>query len=94
MDKIFKVRYETEIITSNIAIKPKGFSSITFRNIGDTDATILNNIPIKAHASGDTYYDEFMLINRPNEVINVDINIKFETLVTTQQLLVIKTFYE
>lgn len=93
-NKKFKVRYETEFITANTMIKPNKFSSITFRNLGDTDCTILNYVPVKAHVTGDTYYDEFFLINRPDEIIDMDIPVSFSTLVTTNQLLVIKTFYE
>lgn len=92
--KKFKVRYETEFITANTIIKPNKFSSITFRNLGDTDCAILNYVPVKAHVTGDTYYDEFFLINRPDEIIDMDIPVTFSTPVTTKQLLVIKTFYE
>ena len=88
------VRYETEIITQGKQIKPNGFSSLTFRNLGDDDVSILNNIPVKAHVSGDTYFDEFFLINRPDEVISHDISITFANVGTNPQILVIKTYYE
>lgn len=94
MKKGWKVRYECEIITVNTVIKPKGFTSIIFRNIGDTDATILNNVPIKGHVTGAAYYDEFFLINRPDEIINDEIPIQFATTVTTKQVIALKTYYE
>jgi hypothetical protein len=89
-----KVRYETEIITGNAVIVQKGFSSLCLRNLGDDDSTILNNIPIKAHEVGSAYYDEFILINRPGEVIAQNIPVKFAGAAADQRLLVIKTYYE
>ena len=90
----FKVRYETEIITENKRIKPNGFSSIVFRNLGDTDAVVLENIPLKAHVANDTYFDEFMFINRPGEIIAQDLGVKFSAPNAGPSVLVIKTFYE
>jgi len=94
MKTTWKVHYETEVISANTVIKPKDFSSIVFRNIGDTDVTILNNIPIKGHVTGAAYYDEYFFINRPGEIIDNDIPVQFATLVTTKQLLTTKVFYE
>jgi hypothetical protein len=94
MKTTWKVHYETEVITSNTVIKPKSFSSIVFRNVGDTDVTILNNIPIKGHVTGSNYYDEYFFINRPGEIIDNDMPVQFSTLVTTKQLLTTKVFYE
>lgn len=90
----FRVTYETQVITANAVIRPKGFSSVSFRNIGDTDVTILNDIPVAGHVTGSAYFDEYFLINRPGEIVQSDIPVQFATPVTTTKLLVIKTYYE
>lgn len=94
MDKKYKVRYETQKLTKGESIKSNGFSSITFRNLGDDNAVILGDIPLNAHVAGDSYYDEFYLINRPGEIIEMNIPVNFAGTGTTPEILVIKTFYE
>ncbi|MCG3177066.1 MAG: hypothetical protein MOGMAGMI_02032 [Candidatus Omnitrophica bacterium] len=89
MDKAYKVQYKQELITDNAVIRPDGFSSIAFENVGDVDATINNIIPLKNLQT--RFYNE-------REFVEIDtaFDIKFATpdaATDAKKLLVIYTYY-
>ena len=90
--KKYLVDYKTEIINSDEIIKPDGFTSIMFRNLGDDDATILENVPL-TNPAVDEINQEFVFINRPGEIINTDIPIRFAGVGSTKKILMTKVYY-
>ena len=84
----YSVSYTVEKIVDNIQIEPIGFSSIEFLLIGDDTAKIFNNIPLNSDQRS------FEFINRPNEIISVNIPVTFDGVGSVKEIVVIKAFYE
>lgn len=80
-----KVTYSPEIITSNKSIKANGFTSIRLINIGNVDAKIFSDIPLKVD-------QEFSLDNRPDEMISCEIPVSFDRATDNPRILALKKY--
>lgn len=85
MSKV-NVTYTTEIITKNQEVNPQGCNSIHFENIGTTDATLDNTIPIGYSDAPRIFKNE-----SPDEVITRSFKLIFAA-ASVRQVLVIRTF--
>ena len=87
MLKRIGVSYKTEIITESKQVSPEKCACISFENIGNDDATINNDIPLKTANVPREFNNEYDCVIQDNFLI------KFEGNSEDQAVLVIKTFY-
>jgi len=82
----YTVTTKNNVITSNQAIRPDGFSSILLKNIG-ADAVLINdNIPLAPGSA-------FSFDNQPYVTIGENTDIRFAGVDPSQKVLVIKSYF-
>ena len=88
MSESIKVKYTTEIIINSLTLVPDGYSCISFQNIGECDATILDNIPLSVDDP------ERCFKNDPGQIISCHIPVLFANTEESKKILIVKTYYE
>jgi hypothetical protein len=83
-----KVEYTTEIITESKIIKPDTFSCISFQNIGEASAVLMDNIPLGSNDPVRNFKNE------PGQIINCDFQVKFTEPGKERSVLIVKTYYK
>jgi hypothetical protein len=81
------VNVKTEVIMKNMFIRPDGFSSITFENIGEDPCSIMDSCPVNPENKAREW------INRPGEILTTQINVIFENKSAVKRLLITKVYY-
>jgi len=80
------VSYKTELITTSQQVNSEGCNCISFENIGNDDATLKNDIPLKVANVAREFNNDSECIIQDN------FRIKFAGNSTNKMVLVIKTF--
>jgi hypothetical protein len=81
------VNVKTEVIMKNMFIRPDGFSSIIFENIGEDPCSIMDSCPVNPENKAREW------INRPGEILTTQINVIFENKSANKRLLITKVYY-
>lgn len=79
---------KTDIVAQNTLLRPDGYSSVWFENIGEDNATIFDSVPVNPESLVRKFE------NRPGEIITTQIPVQFEKLSADRRLLVTKIYYE
>jgi hypothetical protein len=86
--RIVKTRYENEILITPKTVVPDGFSCISFQNVGDVPAVVMDNIVLPV--SG----DERNFSEAPGVVIHSHFPVTFTGAGDNPGVLVVKTYYD
>lgn len=81
---LYSVHYKSRVITDNEIILPDKYSCVSFENIGTSQATLNNNIPL---TSGQRWFNE-----KPFVQIDSNFSVSF-TGTGTNKVLVIFAYY-
>ena len=81
------VNVKTDLIIKNTLIRPDGFSSIIFENVGEDPCNIMDSCPINPENKAREW------LNRPGEILTTQIPVIFENKSADKRLLVTKVYY-
>lgn len=81
------VNIKTDILIKNQFIRPDGFSSIVFENIGEDPCTIMDSCPVNPENKAREW------LNRPGEILTTQIPVIFENKSADKRLLITKIYY-
>lgn len=87
MENKYKVTYKQKIYTKNTTIQNRGFSCISFENIGKDNAVINDIIPLNNVGIARAFNE------KPNVNIDNDFTIMFAGLDNDKKILVIESYY-
>ena len=84
----WNVVIKTEIYNNNTLLRPDGYSSIWFENIGEDRCNIFDSVPVNPESLVRKFE------NQPGQIITTQITIQFEKKSQDRQILVTKIYYE